>query len=421
MIDPVDLRTFPPAEALSSVPDHFRQTLLSKFTECPRSAYLYLKYNGGPLSHPLAGGTLLHRAVEKLLHHMVDNEESTVGPEVAKDILNETLVESKDLTVSAERFDKIRAMMFHIAEGLAINPNAVVCIEGPVTLDVNGTPVTGTIDFAELLSPTKMLVLDWKSAFLHVDRKPDDEDEWIPSTDEWEGSFQMVLYALAMATGSLAGSPFSFEGITEFELREVHPRTFWEREGTFAYRKATIPKEALLDWQLYLAAVVDSLNDALTDWQMPAIQGHHCDFCPASAECPIPAPLRDYRGEIRTEADAVRAAIRWERHSQIRKQLWEAMKGYAGRSGRIRYGKDLELRNKTSKSEKIKDRVKPPGSSKSIKGRDALKSAVYKATEFGVPFDWDDYFTPSVSTRFTRRTLKPEELTAEKERKEPTE
>jgi PD-(D/E)XK nuclease superfamily len=415
-IDPIDLRSFPPVDPLTQIPESWRQTFLSKYVECPRAAYLYAKYNGGAFSHPLAGGTLLHRAIERFLQHLIDSDERTGNPETAKDILNEVLVESTDLTVSPERFDKLRGMMFHIAEGVAINPANVVCLETPVWLDVNGRKVSGTIDFAEA-NDTRCVVLDWKSAFLNPPRPIEEEgDVYMPTTEEWLASFQLVLYSLSLATGSIDGSPFGLSHIEEFVLRQIHPRQFWDNEGTVAYREAIITREALLDWRFYLEALVAQLEEAFRTWEFPAIIGSHCDYCPASAECPIPAPLREYRGEIRTVEDAERAAIQWERHTRRRKELWEAIKGFAKASGhRIRYGADLELYWRTIEGEKLRDYVTVPGSKKKIKGRVALKENIQRTREWGHPLDWETYFTPTISTRLMRRKLTDTELAAEKD------
>ena len=413
MIDPIDLRTFPPVEALSAVPERWRQTFMAKHTECPRSAYLYLKYNGGALTHPLAGGTLLHRAIERFIRLLWENEETSGDPETAKDILNEVMVESTDLTVSPDRFDSLRAMMFHVAEGLVIDPEKVVFIETPVEVEILGRTLTGTIDFGEL-DPGRLLSLDdWKSAFYNVLMRPpeeDDDDEYVPTMEEWPGTFQLVLYAYAAATGPLGID------VPTYRLRQHHPRQFWENEGTMAYREATIDRETLLDWRLYLEAEVAKLEEAFRTWEFPAIMGSHCDFCPASAECPIPAGIRNYRGEIRTLEDAERAAIQWERHSRVRKELWNAIKGFAETTGRrIRYGKDLELYWKQIEAERTKDRVEVPGGKK-IKGRLALREAINRTEDIGIPLNWDYFHTKSVSTRLTRRKLTPAELTEERER-----
>lgn len=74
-IDPIDLRTFPPVEPISTVPTTYRQTLLAKSVQCPRDAYLYVKYGGGALTHPLAGGTVLHRAIERYIRTLLKADE----------------------------------------------------------------------------------------------------------------------------------------------------------------------------------------------------------------------------------------------------------------------------------------------------------------------------------------------------------
>jgi len=420
-IDPLDLRTFPPVPPLSSIPGNWRQTFLAKRTECPRSAYLYLKYNGGALTHPLAGGTLLHRAIEQVVKHMVISEEPRIDPEQAKDILNDVMAESHDLTVSAQRMDELRSMMFHVAEGLLIDPTKVLCIETPVSIEVDGRTITGTIDFAEV-EETRVTVLDWKSAFYYAAMRPPGEDEedagddYMPTKEEWVASFQLVLYAVMLLLGKIDGADVDFNHIQEVVLKQVHPRIFWESEGTMAYHEAVIGRDALVDWMLYLKALVEQTEKSFKTWEWPAIQGSHCDYCPSSAECPIPPVVRSFRGEVRTQEDARRAAELWEAAGRRRTELWEAIKGFAKATGQpVRYGKDLELRWKTVHSEKIKDKVAVPGSKKKIKGRLALRENLQRAVEWGHQLIWSDYFTPSVSTRLTRRKLTPQELLAEEE------
>lgn len=421
MIDPLDLRTFPPVEPLSVVPEDWRQTFISKHTECPRSSYLYLKYNGGALTHPLAGGTLLHRAIERFIRNMLENDERIGNPETAKDILNDVLKESTDLNVSPDRFDSMRAMMFHLAEGLAIDPAKVVFLETPVEVEIDGRRITGTIDFGEADESTRTLFMrDWKSAYYNVARPGVEEtdEEYVPTKEEWPGTFQLVLYAYAAATGSIDGAPFNFGHYETFRLRQDHPRQFWKNEETMAYREAMIDRDTLLDWRLYLEAEIAKLEQAFKDWRFPAIVGKHCDYCPSSAECPIPAPVRNYAGEIRTAEDARRAAVTRESHLRIASEMWTAIKGYAKATGqKVRYGRDLELYWKKVEAEKVKDKVAVPGSNKKIKGRDALRYGVQQLEELGIPLDWSEYHTNSVSTRLTKRTLTPQELAEERQQK----
>lgn len=419
-IDVLDFRTFPPVEPLSEVPDHYRQTLLAKSVRCPRDAYLYVKYGGGALTHPLAGGTVLHRAIERYIRVLLKANERYGNGEIAKDILNEVLAEATDLTVSPERFDSMRAMMFHVADGLVI-PNSedeaeVVCLETPVEVELNGRRITGTIDYAEA-DDYEVRVRDWKSAFYNVTRPQDDpeDDEYVPTKDEWDGTFQLILYAYALATGSITGAPagFNFGSTPTFRLRQDHPRQFWKREGVIAYREAVIDLDTLLDWRLYLEAAVAKLDAAFEQWQFPAIWGKHCDYCTSSAECPIPAPLRKYRGELRTDEDAARAMVQRERHKQIGDELWGAVKGFMkGRGGRLRYGLDREIYFKKSESEKLRRQIVIEG--RKMDAREELKAQIDRRNA-GYPGEiiWEEYYEKSVSTRLTARTLTDAELTDE--------
>lgn len=421
-IDVLDLRTFPPVPPLSSVPEAYRQTLLSKSTECLRSAYLYTKYDGGALTHPLAGGTVLHRALERYVRHLLEEGEVFGNEEMAKDILNEVLVESTDLSVSPDRFDSMRAMMAHVGKGLVIpgpdDPWRVVCLETPVTVELNGRLITGTVDYAEA-DEREVLVKDYKSAFHNVSRPQDegeDEEEYVPTKEEWPGTFQLILYAYALATGSIEGAPagFNFGRHETFRLRQEHPRQWWKRERTVAYREAVLDRQTLLDWRLYLEVAVEKLDKAFATWDFPAQWGTHCDFCPASAECPIPPELREWRGEIRTDEDAARAMVIRERSAQVSSQMWEAVKGYMKtRGGRLRFGRDQELFFKKVEAERMRKTVEIEG--RKIDAREELKAQIERRNN-GFPglIEWTDYYQPTVSTRLSKRKLTDAELADEK-------
>lgn len=423
-IDVLDLRTFPPVEPLSTIPETYRQTLLSKVTECPRSAYLYSKYDGGALTHPLAGGTVLHRAIELFIREILEEGEMQGVPERAKDILNQVLVESTDLTVGPDRFDSMRAMMHHLAEALVLpapdSKAKVVCLETPVTVELNGRLITGTIDFAEV-DDNEVRIRDWKSAFYNVSRatETEDEDEYVPTKEEWPGTFQLILYAYALATGSIEGVGDEdmrkvFGSVGTFSLRQDHPRRFWKSEGTIAYREAVIDRDTLLDWRLYLEAAVAKLDNAFETWDFPAVMGKHCAFCPSSGECPIPAAPRAYAGEIRTDEDAARAALMWQRHGERRDEYWSRLKDYMKRrGGRLRFGRDLELFFKKSEGERLKRSVDVEG--RKMDTKEEFKAAIARRNA-GQPgeIDWETYYEKSISTRLSKRVLTDAELADEK-------
>jgi hypothetical protein len=173
----------------------------------------------------------------------------------------------------------------------------------------------------------------------------------------------------------------------------------------------------MLDWKLYLEAMIAQMENAFREWQFPAVVGSHCDYCVSSADCPLPAATRSFRGEVRTEDDAKRAAIAWEMAGRQRTDLWNALKGYfKNHEGRVRFGRDLELYLKKVESERVKPKVEVFGGK--FDGKTALKMAMDKVND-GVPLqlDWETFYTPSVSTRLTRRKLTPAELKREEEGK----
>lgn len=420
-LDPIDLRSFDPVEPLSEVPDTWRQTFTNKYAACPRDAYLYLRFNGGALTHPLAGGTILHRAIERYIRHLLENDERTGDPETAKDILNEVLAESTDLSVSPERFDSMRSMAYHLAEGLVI-PNSedkarVVCLETPVRVEIGGKIITSTIDFAEA-DGHEVRIRDWKSSYLNAMRPDDNEDsdEYVPTKAEWGGTAQLILYGYALATGQIEGAPdgFNFANAQTFRLREDHPRIFWAGEGVMAYREAVISRETLLDWKLYLESLVEKMKRSFDEWQFPAIPGSHCAFCVASGECPIPAVARQYRGELRTDADAQRAALLWRQTGMRRDEYWDRIKDYMKtRGGRLRFGRDEELFFKPVESERFRRKVELHG--RKIPGREALHEAIRLRNE-GVPgeLDLDLYYEKTTSSRLSTRKLTDAEVADEK-------
>lgn len=421
-IVPVELRDFPPVPPLTEVPETYRQTFLAKQSECPRSAYLYLKYRGGPRSHPLARGTLFHRFAERVIRTLIEEDEAYMPPDLAKSVLSETIRESTDLVVPPAEQDSLRAMAQHFADGFMIEDReAVLCVETPVELDVNGRLVTGTIDFAELTAPGVVRIKDWKTAFLHYEYEIADPAGVLPTTKEWQGSFQTVLYSMALALGRIKGLP-RLEGIHTFEVQLVHPRYFWEAEQTMAYRTATVTREQLTDLWAYLENLVAQTDEALHEtWNFPAVHGSHCDYCPASSECPIPAALRNYRGEVRTEEDAVRAATMRDKAQARYKELDAALKGYTKLPGNtpLRYGKDYVLVYDTVEKKALAAKKKVEGAGV-LTGREALLLDVEAATEYGQEFDPNDHFKPQISTTLKRKTLSEHEILAEREAQEET-
>jgi hypothetical protein len=183
----------PPVEENIERTQHASQTFLDRFSLCPRSAYLYRKHEGGPRSHAMDRGVLIHAVFEKQLRLMVEQGEHYVPPELAKDLAAELLAERTDLVVPPGEADAVRLMAFHLAEGIAIDPSTVVAIEDTFELPLGDFILRGRIDAAFLPEKDRLVVWDLKSSLA------------VPNQEDFEHSFQHPFYAvLSGGTSSAA-------------------------------------------------------------------------------------------------------------------------------------------------------------------------------------------------------------------------
>jgi hypothetical protein len=215
-----DLRTQPPiAKAeLAKVerPESLRQTVISKFDACPRSFYLYCKYDGGAPAARLDRGIVFHEFVERAVRMMIDTDETSMPPEVAKDLIGSIITERKDLVVPEYEQNALRAMAWHWANATIIDPEEVVGLEQKIELALPGGKVHGTPDFATITQFGYAQIDDYKTSLA------------IPSMDELENgakSFQGRLYCLLFAFGIPEGESLPLgKGLEEFRFRTVYPR-----------------------------------------------------------------------------------------------------------------------------------------------------------------------------------------------------
>jgi hypothetical protein len=279
-------------------------------------------------------------------------------------------------------------------------------------MEVNGRTITGTIDYCEIDGNT-CRIRDWKTAFFNheSEEEPDEPMGSLPDNKEWQGSFQVLAYAALLTFGRAGGSPFPLEGIERFEVELVHPRHMWEREGRMAYRLAIIDRDTILDLRVYLENLVGQVVTAMETGKWKAVPGDpHCDYCPASAECPIPGRLRDWRGEIRTVQDAEKALALRIKDQARAKKLWEAVKGWAelpGNAPFVAAGYEWywEKTEKTALAAKVK---LPEGGT--ITGKQALALDVERAAQYGTPFSLDEHYKPQISMTLKKRKLSEHEL-----------
>lgn len=410
-------------------------TLLKHYQWCPRSGYFYARDKGEAPTMELVRGSAFHEIAQRATELMLQQGEPAVPGEIVKAIVNEVLRETH---VPWREHDYLRECAYRWAAEWTVDPARVVACEQLVALELAGWQVRCKIDFAELLNGGMVCrVSDYKTAraapaFEDIARKRTTDGRWAAK------SFQLVLYALALAFGypvreELAsceacdgngfngGDPGESHGCSEcfgsgrvraeivepfpvvptaelFELELVFPG-IEDSEGRMLRRPVSVTRAELGEYRESLIATLESLRECERTHDWPAIVSDEgCAECPCPAECPIPRELRDHRGTVNTVEQAREAAEVLERDAasvQARKQelrLWAKAHGVE-----IRYGRNRALRFKQVNGQKIRD-------------KEALWDAVRRAREYGEAFDPSEYVQETSSSNFVAVTLTEDEL-----------
>src|SRR5436190_2158512 len=113
-----DLRHLPAVEDNVEQPEALSQTFLSRMDVCARSGYLYLRHRSGPTSHAMDRGTAFHAFAERLVHLLIDSDENSAPPEIAKDLLSAVIAENPTWQLPEPEMDALRIMAYHLAENL---------------------------------------------------------------------------------------------------------------------------------------------------------------------------------------------------------------------------------------------------------------------------------------------------------------
>jgi hypothetical protein len=141
--------------------------------------------------------------------------------------------------------------------------------------------------------------------------------------------------------------------------------------------------------------MASTLGERFASWDFPARSGSWCSTCPAAAECPLPAELRDHAGEINTLEQATEA---WERALHVKARvaaIEREVKNFCkAHAVAIEVG---DLRWEWAPSEGRALRKSGRGSD-----WDGLQAAVVEAAEFGAPFDIAEWVVPTVSNGFKK-------------------
>jgi hypothetical protein len=296
--------------------------------------------------------------------------------------------------------------------------------------------VRARIDFAEVLEHGAVCaVRDYKSSYAappydEVARKRRDGSLAAKS-------FQLILYALCLAYGvpvreeecsQCGGDGRRYDAVVpddepcdlcvgrgrievrepfpvasraqRFDLEFVYP-ALENQEGKMIRRPVTLTRLELEQYRASLEGVVARLAhaDATGDW--PAVVSDEaCHQCPSSPECPIPAELRDHRGEINAPGQCADALEVRARVAAEQRAIGKEIRAFVKANGPVRFGREMVAEIGFTQSERIKD-------------KDGFMQAVDRAVRFGDPFDRGQFVKTVESHPLVERALSAEEVDSE--------
>lgn len=421
-----DYRDLPPVEPVE-VPKRFSMTTLQRANNCPRSAYLGVKYRNGPSSHPMDRGSLFHECAERLMKDLMIAEEPrlsddpTQAASMTAAIVDEVLRARPDLVVPHHEVDAVREMLFHTAVGYDVDPQTLaVPPETLFLLDLEcGWTVSGRLDLVAFPSAELAQIDDWKT---RASPRPQ---------GEYEQALQPMVYAALLCFGvpvtrldcfncdagtvSIEGGCPICDGAGYYEergepigkhlrgvhLREVYPKPRLRDDGLLHHCEMLLSRTAIADFLADLERQAAILGERFTAWDFPARSsggpdnGSWCSECPAVHECPLPPALRNHAGTINTLDDATEAWT-WAQHQKaLVAAVEKEAKNFAkAHDVAIRVG-DQEWRWMPREGRALK---------RAGKGSDwdGLAAAVDEAVQFGTPFDPTEWIKPTVTNGFVK-------------------
>jgi hypothetical protein len=435
----VDYRALPPVEPVQT-PRRLSMTLLARDDTCPRSAYLQVRHKGGPGSHEMDRGTLLHAVLERALRTLVATGERKFAPEDPEQaasmmaaIVDEVLRERSDLVVPRAEVDHVREAAYHWAVAYDVDPEHVAGLEQLMVLDLDcGVTVSGRLDVIAFPSTELGQVDDYKSGL------------YVVPQEEYEAAVQPWVYAVLLCYGvpvvveecevcggkgeherfsepGTVGVPDEFficgtcegRGYVEHRgepigkhlkgvwTREVYPRPKPRDDGLLHHREMLLARTAVADFKADLERQAERLMARFESGDFPARSGSWCSICPAPHECPLPPELRDHAGAINDVSQA--------------QEAWEKVQHVKARAAAI----EREVKN-FAKAHDVEIRVGDevwrwqPREGRALRraGRgsdwDGLAAAVREAAEFGVAFDVSEWVKPTVTNEFKKERVKGE-------------
>jgi hypothetical protein len=365
------------------------QTALRLFNQCERSGYLALKYRRVEAQTvEMVRGSCVHAIKERAIKAMLAAGERSMPPELVK---AEAQAAFEEFPVPVEEHDLIREEAHRWAgEFQLFQDERVVAVETLFVLEVADWTVRCKVDFGTVRQSDDGPVIhveDWKSGrgvlpFDAVSRKR--KDGTLAARN-----FQLILYILAMVFGrpvtvelvectECDGAPDApvcstcdgsrlmrvervgeqvARGCQKAEAEFVYPGVE-NAQGLMMRRPVDLTRLEMLEYLESLEALVKRLAHAEQSGEWDAVSSEKaCDECPARRECPIPATLRDFLGEINTPEQAAEALqkrlVERKRDGALGREIRAFVKAQPG--SRVVYG-DRVAEIVPTRKEEIRDK-----------------------------------------------------------------
>lgn len=370
-------------DAVAALFPEVRQSLLSKYDDCPLSTYFELKFSRGWNTHPQARGQVFHLFAAKALNTMRREKSRTIPVHEAEAILVEACRQVSDangepippeniVRVPLRQMPELRMAARKFAKDNEFSYDKIVDVEkrlsAPIPYPLPGggfalRTLTGTIDALLFSPPDGAVVVDFKDTWaLPPEPKERQPGDYVGEDDElrgisYHGYFQQRFYGWLVMK--------NYSNVNSVTLREFYARK------TKA-RKATLTRDRMGEVEEELSILVEAFDRAIAQgapsWPIGWFDkvdpftgevevdddgnvvreldierlGHwkpqpglHCGFCAASRHCPIDEDTRiEAGGAITSWERAKRAAAELQVVEAVREKLIKALKGFVETQGK---------------------------------------------------------------------------------------
>lgn len=337
------LTHFPPPRELSveevieALPT-LRQSLLSKYDDCPLSSLMEFRFANGWSTHPQAAGTIFHLFAADFMRTLQSVRSQTMPVQLAeqlmiqacrqegvaaRDIVRVPLRKMPELRMAARKFASDNRFSFHLIVDVEKRLSASLTYPHPDGGLVKRT-LTGQIDalLEDKDEPSGAVVIDWKHTW-GLPPEPKEKEPGAPEYDDdelrglsYHGYFQQRFYGWLVMK--------NYPKVMQVTLREFYGLKT-------AARKATLKRHQLEDVEEELSVLAQAFDEGMMQGSPPwpfgywpvldelGVQviedgrpvrefsierlgrfkpqpGKHCGFCARARDCPIDEDTRIEQG-----------------------------------------------------------------------------------------------------------------------------